>query len=165
VPPLPEPDPPLLEVDVAPFGVAPPLLPVGALVPFAVPPALELAPLVPAPEVPAELLPLPVPDDADADGDEPLEDVVEVVFVVDALVVPVETGVVMVCVGTVSAGTPEVSVAAPPPPQAATAAEIAAPAASAANHRVARETAGRSDTIESLRLRAGPSACRNGGSR
>jgi hypothetical protein len=98
--------------------------------------------VLPPDEVPDEL---PLPDEADAefDPEDPLEDVVEVVFEVDVVeAVPADAGFVIVAVGTVSGGAPEVSVAAPPPPHAAIAAAAAAPAPSTASLRVARMTAG-----------------------
>ncbi|HUB05024.1 MAG TPA: hypothetical protein VMA76_08135 [Solirubrobacteraceae bacterium] len=112
------------------------------------PPAPVFPALVlPPDELPDELLPLPDDADAELDGDEPLEDDVDVLFVVElADDVPVAADVVMVAVGTVSGGAPEVSVAAPPLPHAAIAADAAAPAASAARPRVARMTAGRPGT-------------------
>ena len=85
------------------------------------------------------------PDDADADADgvEPLDEVVDVVLVVDVLDVPVDAGAAMGAVGTVSGGAPDVSVADEPLPQAAMPAATAAPAASAVSVRVARRVAGR----------------------
>jgi hypothetical protein len=136
-------------VVLAPFGVAPPPPPAGWLgavefPPPPVPPPPVLPALVlPPDEVPDE--PLPLPDaDAELDGEDPLEDVVEVVFEVDVVDdVPADAGVVIGAVGTVSGGAPEVSVAAPPPPHAAMAAATAAPAPSTASLRVARIAAGR----------------------
>ena len=106
------------------------------------PPPVFPALVLPPDEVPDEL---PLPDDAD--GEDPLEDVVDVVFEVDVVDdVPADAGVVILAVGTVSGGAPEVSVAAPPPPHAAIAAAAAAPAPSTASLRVARMTAGRPGT-------------------
>ena len=140
--------------EVAPFGVAPP--PVGPLEPPEVPPPEVPPPDVPPPDVPLDVPPLeepddelPVPDDADADadGEEPLDDDVDVVPVVLVVVDPVVAGAtLMVAVGTVRGGVPEVSVAADPLPQAATPAETAAPAASALKTREARMTAIRGGT-------------------
>ena len=142
-----------MPVEVAPFGVAPPPRPAGWLgavefpPPPVPPPPVFPALVLPPDEVPDE--PLPLPDDADAefDPEDPLEDVVDVVFEVDVVDdVPADAGVVIVAVGTVSGGAPEVSVAAPPPPHAAIAAAAAAPAPSTASLRVARMTAGRAGT-------------------
>jgi hypothetical protein len=153
----PEPEPELVPVEVAPFGVTPP--PVGWLAPPVLP-ALVPPPVVPPPAVPPPppvvppLVPpedeLEPPDDdpeTDADCDAPLDDDVDVVFVVDALVVPVDAGALIGAVGTVSGGAPDVSVADDPLPHAAMPAATAAPAASAASVRVARRVAGRLDTI------------------
>lgn len=151
----PEPEPELVPVEVAPFGVTPP--PVGWLAPPVLPPLVP-PPVVPPPVVPPPVVPPLVPpedeleppeDDpeADADCDAPLDDDVDVVFVVDVLVVPVDTGALIGAVGTVSGGAPDVSVAADPLPHAAMAAATAAPAASAASVRVARRVAGRRGTI------------------
>ncbi len=159
MPPLPEPpepEPPLPD-DVAPFGVAPPPAPAGALEAPEVPPPEVPPPDVPPPDVPPpDVPPLeepddepPVPDDADADdeGEEPLDDDVEVVPVVFVVVDPVVAGAAeMVAVGTVRGGVPEVSVAVDPPPHAATAAEMAAPAARALRTREAWMTAERRGT-------------------
>jgi hypothetical protein len=134
-------------VEVAPFGVAPPPPPAGWLgvVEFP-PPPVPPPPVFPALVLPPEDVPdepLPVPDDADAEFEDPLEDVVEVVFEVDVVAdVPADAGVVMVAVGTVSGGAPEVSVAAPPPPHAAMAAAAAVRGPRRGSRRVARMTAG-----------------------
>jgi hypothetical protein len=150
----PEPEVPLPD-EVAPFGVAPP--PVGPLAPPEVPPPPAVPPAeVPPPAVPPADVPPPdepddeppVPEDADDDdGEEPLEDDVDVVPVVLVVVDPVVAGAAeMVAVGTVSGGVPEVSVAADPLPHAATAAETAAPAARALRMRDPRMTAERRRT-------------------
>jgi hypothetical protein len=137
----------VLPPDVAPFGDAPP--PVGPVAPPDVPP------LVPPPEVPEDELPLlpdvpeePLdepedpeeadepedPDEAEAEGEEPLDEDVVVVFVV-AVVAPLFVAAgeeLIVWVGTVRGGAPAVSVVAVPPPHAARAAHAPTPAMSAA---------------------------------
>ena len=144
----------MLPDDVAPFGVAPPPAPAGAFVfPEVPPPPVFPPPEVPPPEVPSDEPPLeepddepPLPDDADDDDGEELDEVV-VVPVVLVVVAPVVAGAaLMVAVGTVSGGVPDVSVAAEPLPHAATAAATAAPAASAATMRELRTTAERPGT-------------------
>jgi hypothetical protein len=148
--------PEVVFVDEAPLGVAPPPPPAGWLgalelpPPPVPPPPVFPALVLPPDEVPDELPPLPDEADAEFDVEAPLEDEVDVLFVVEAVDdVPVAADVVMVAVGTVSGGAPDVSVAAPPPPHAAMAAEAAAPAASTARPRVARMTTGRPDTTGS----------------
>jgi len=139
---------------VAPLGVAPPPPPagwLGALVPPPVPPPAPVFPALVSPpdELPDELLPLPDEADVEFDAEAPLEDEVDVLFVVEAVdAVPAPAVVVMVAVGTVSGGAPEVSVAAPPPPHAATPTAAAAPAASTARPREARMTTGRPGTTD-----------------
>jgi hypothetical protein len=129
--------------DVAPFGDAPP--PVGPVAPPDVPPE------VPPPDVPEDEFPLlpdvPVeppdepeepeepeePDEAELDGDVLFDDEVEVVLVVEVVAPLVVAGAALiVCVGTVRGGAPDVSVVAVPPPQAASVAHALTPAMSAA---------------------------------
>jgi hypothetical protein len=68
-----------------------------------------------APEEPAEL----PPDEAAAEGELPAEEEVLVVVVVVEVLDVVAGAAVIVAVGTLSAGAPEVSELAEPPPQAA----------------------------------------------
>jgi hypothetical protein len=130
--------------DVAPFGDAPP--PVGPVAPPDVPP-----PEVPPPEVPEDEFPLlpdvpeeppdeledpdepEEPDEAELEGEELFDDEVEVVFVVEVVAPLVVAGAALiVCVGTVRGGAPDVSVVAVPPPHAASVAHALTPATSAA---------------------------------
>jgi hypothetical protein len=175
-PPLPEPEP---DPDVPPPLVPPPLVP-PPVVPPLVPPPLVPPPLVPPPLVPPEVpddefpLPLPeAPDDelappaeADVEGAAPLDVEVPVVLVVEVVevVFALAGEALIVCVGTVNGGAPEVSVVADPPPQAASAAQTPTPAATVAMRPQGRafSTAVRWDTTDTSdveRLHA-PSAVR-----
>ena len=170
-PPLPEPEP---DPDVPPPLVPPPLVP-PPVVPPLVPPPLVPPPLVP-PEVPDDEFPLPLPEapddelappaEADVEGAAPLDVEVPVVLVVEVVevVFALAGEALIVCVGTVNGGAPEVSVVADPPPQAASAAQTPTPAATVAMRPQGRafSTAVRWDTTDTSdveRLHA-PSAVR-----